>query len=180
MFFRRSRPSSGYGVMRDLHRPNARCDIGCKTTKEPARRRRYVRAASPRTGCELLGGTCGPGGALHAFPKATVILRAPRARFEFFACCHCSRFHSSTALRQCGPVRKYSFGASDFVPKYSRTIMKKMKAGKLKVRSMTEDGRVARKDDKDELFGFLAGEVKIIGDVESPILPAKPRKKIKK
>jgi hypothetical protein len=55
--------------------------------------------------------------------------------------------------------------------------MKKMKAEKLKVRSVTEDVRRPR---KDELFGFLAGEVKITGDIESPVFPAKRWKKIKR
>jgi hypothetical protein len=58
--------------------------------------------------------------------------------------------------------------------------MKKTKAEKLKVRSVTEDVRGPRKDDKDELFGFLAGEVKITGDIESPVFPAKRWKKIKR
>ena len=53
--------------------------------------------------------------------------------------------------------------------------MKKMKARKRKGRSVTENVRRPR---KDELFGFLAGEVKIIGDIESPIFPAKRRKRI--
>ena len=43
--------------------------------------------------------------------------------------------------------------------------MKKMKSGKLKARSVMEDVRGSR---KDELFGFLAGEVKIMGDIETP------------
>jgi hypothetical protein len=55
--------------------------------------------------------------------------------------------------------------------------MKKMKAKKLKARSVAENVRGPR---KDELFRFLAGEVKIIGDIESPIFPAKRSKKIKK
>jgi hypothetical protein len=55
--------------------------------------------------------------------------------------------------------------------------MKKLKAGKLKVRSVTENDRGPR---KDEVFGFLAGEVKIIGDIESPVFPAKRWKKTKK
>lgn len=55
--------------------------------------------------------------------------------------------------------------------------MKKMKATKLKARSVAENDRGSR---KDELFGFLAGEVKIIGDIESPVFPAKRWKKIKK
>jgi hypothetical protein len=42
--------------------------------------------------------------------------------------------------------------------------MKKMKSGKLKARSVMEDVRGSR---KDELFGFLAGEVKIMGDIEN-------------
>jgi len=33
---------------------------------------------------------------------------------------------------------------------------------------------------KDELFGFLSGEFKIIGDIESSVFPAKRWKKIKK
>jgi hypothetical protein len=36
----------------------AGCEVDGKTTKEPARRRRYGMAALPGTGCELLGGTC--------------------------------------------------------------------------------------------------------------------------
>jgi hypothetical protein len=52
-----------------------------------------------------------------------------------------------------------------------------MKATKLKKRSVTENVRGPR---KDELFGFLAGEVKIIGDIESPVFPAKRWKKIAK
>jgi hypothetical protein len=55
--------------------------------------------------------------------------------------------------------------------------MKKMKSGKLKARSVMEDVRGSR---KDELFGFLAGEVKIMGDIESPVFPAKRWRKIKK
>jgi len=76
---------------------------------------------------------------------------------------------------ECDSVRKYSFGASDFEIKYSRAIMKK--SGKLKARSVMEDVRGSR---KDELFGFLAGEVKIMGDIESPVFPAKRWRKIKK
>jgi hypothetical protein len=45
--------------------------------------------------------------------------------------------------------------------------MKKLKTRKVKARSVTEDVRRPR---TDELFGFLAGEVKIIGDIESPIV----------
>ncbi len=52
-----------------------------------------------------------------------------------------------------------------------------MKRRKLKTRSVMEDVRGRR---KDELFGFLADEVKIIGDIESPVFPAKRSKKIKK
>ena len=55
--------------------------------------------------------------------------------------------------------------------------MKKTKAKKLKGRSVAENVRGPR---TDELFGFLAGEVKIIGDIESPAFPAKRWKKIKK
>ncbi len=46
--------------------------------------------------------------------------------------------------------------------------MKKMKATKRKARSVMEDVRGPR---RDELFGFLAGEVRNIGDIESPIFP---------
>jgi len=49
--------------------------------------------------------------------------------------------------------------------------MKKMKATKRKECSVMENVR---------LFGFLAGEFKIIGDIESPVFPAKRWKRIKK
>jgi hypothetical protein len=55
--------------------------------------------------------------------------------------------------------------------------MKKLKTRKVKARSVTEDVRRPR---TDELFGFLAGEVQIVGDIESPVFPAKRWKKIKK
>ena len=54
--------------------------------------------------------------------------------------------------------------------------MKKTAAGKPTAR-VTEDVQGPR---KDKVFGFLAGEVKIIGDIESPVFPAKPWKKTKK
>jgi hypothetical protein len=54
--------------------------------------------------------------------------------------------------------------------------MKKMKTGKPKVRSVAENVPGPR---TDELFGFLAGKVKIIGDIESPVFPVKRRKKKK-
>jgi hypothetical protein len=55
--------------------------------------------------------------------------------------------------------------------------MKRLKTRKVKAHSVTEGVRRPR---SDELFGFLAGEVKIIGDIESPVFPAKCWKKIKK
>jgi hypothetical protein len=54
--------------------------------------------------------------------------------------------------------------------------IKRIAARRLKERLVTEDVRGPR---KDELFGFLAGEVKIIGDIELPVFPAKHSKKIK-
>ena len=55
-----------------------------------------------------------------------------------------------------------------------RTIMKTINP---KARLVMKDVRRRR---KDELFGFLSGEFKIIGDIESPVFPAKRWKKIKK
>lgn len=55
--------------------------------------------------------------------------------------------------------------------------MRKTRARKLKAHSVKKDVRGSR---KDELFGFLAGEVKIIGNIESPVFPAKRWKKIKR
>ncbi len=55
--------------------------------------------------------------------------------------------------------------------------MKKMKVGKDKVRSVAENDRGPC---TGEVFGFLAREFKIIGDIESPVFPAKPWKRIKK
>jgi hypothetical protein len=52
-----------------------------------------------------------------------------------------------------------------------------MKTINPKARLVMKDVRRRR---KDELFGFLSGEFKIIGDIESPVFPAKRWKKIKK
>jgi len=81
------------------------------------------------------------------------------------------------AVWECELYESTVLELSDFEIKYSRTIMKKMKARKLKGPTVMEDVRGRR---KDELFGFLADEVKIIGDIESPVFPAKRSKKIKK
>jgi hypothetical protein len=55
--------------------------------------------------------------------------------------------------------------------------VKKMKAGRLKVPMAKA---VPGESNEKELFGFLAGKVKIIGDIESPIVPAKRWKRKKK
>jgi prevent-host-death family protein len=34
--------------------------------------------------------------------------------------------------------------------------------------------------DKEDLFGYMADEVKIVGDIESPVVPAHPWKALKK
>ena len=55
--------------------------------------------------------------------------------------------------------------------------MKKMAAGKFKAAS-GESG--ARDGEESGLFGFMRGEFKIMGDIESPVFAAKPWKKTKK
>jgi|HubBroStandDraft_4_1064222.scaffolds.fasta_scaffold1144648_1 hypothetical protein len=55
--------------------------------------------------------------------------------------------------------------------------MKKMAAGKFKAAS-GESG--ARDGEESGLFGFMRGEFKIMGDIESPVFPAKRKKKIRK
>jgi hypothetical protein len=55
--------------------------------------------------------------------------------------------------------------------------MKKMAARKF--RKPLPKAVPSESNEKD-LFGFLAGEVKIIGDIESPVFPAKRWKKITK
>jgi hypothetical protein len=55
--------------------------------------------------------------------------------------------------------------------------MKKMAAGKFKAAS-GESG--ARDGEESGLSGFMRGEFKIIGDIESPVFPAKRWKKTKK
>jgi len=55
--------------------------------------------------------------------------------------------------------------------------LKKMAAGKFKAAS-GESG--ARDGEVSGLFGFMRGEFKIMGDIESPVFPAKRKKKIRK
>lgn len=39
---------------------------------------------------------------------------------------------------------------------------------------------VAVKPEKDDIFGFMAGKFKIVGDIESPVVPLKDWKIMKK